>query len=95
MEEGRAVEQERTPREPKVAKGKPPGVFHKGKRAWQGSNKKRKDPQTPAQAVPLLPKTPGEEFGTPWLAVLNAWELEEALVGGEGGAVGGAGKVVE
>ena len=95
-EESGKVELARTPREPRVAKGKPPGGFHRvGQRAWQGFRQKRKIPQTPAQAVPLLPKTPGEEYGTPRVAELNAWDVEEALVGGEGGALGATGKVVE
>ena len=94
-EEAREVEPERTPREPKAARGRPSGRgFHRsGKRAWQGLQQKRKAPQTPAQAVPLLPITPGEEYGTPRLADLNAWEVEEALVGGGGGALGASGKV--
>ena len=93
-EETKKVEPERTPREPRVAKGKPPGRgFHRsGQRAWQGLQQKRKAPRTPAQAVPLLPKTPGEEYGTPRLADLNAWEVDEALVGGGGGALGVAGE---
>ena len=96
-EEAKEVEPERTPREPKAARGRPSGRgFHRsGKRAWQGLQQKRKAPQTPAQAVPLLPITPGEEYGTPRLADLNAWEVEEALVGGGGGALGDSGKVVE
>ena len=53
-EESGKVELARTPREPRVAKGKPPGGFHRGQRAWQGFCQKRKIPQTPAQAVPLL-----------------------------------------
>ena len=89
------MELARTPREPRVAKGKPPGGFHRGQRAWQGFRQKRKIPHTPAQAVPLLPKTPGEEYGTPRVADLNAWETEEALVGGGGGALGASGEVVE
>ena len=94
-EESGRVELARTPREPRAAKVKSPGGFHRGQRAWQGFRQKRKIPQTPAQAVPLLPKTPGEEYGTPRVAELNAWEMEEALVGGGGGALGASGKVVE
>ena len=96
-EEAKEVEPKRTPREPKAARGRSSGRgFHcSGKRAWQGLQQKRKAPQTPAQAVPLLPITPGEEYGTPRLADLNAWEVEEALVGGGGGALGASGKVVE
>ena len=96
-EETGKVEPARTPREPRVAKGKPPrGGFHRsGQRAWQGFRQKRKVPLTPAQAVPLLPKTPGEVYGTPRLAELNAWEVDQAFVGGGGGALGASGGVVE
>ena len=81
-EESGRVELARTPREPRAAKVKSPGGFHRGQRAWQGFRQKRKIPQTPAQAVPLLPKTPGEEYGTPRVVDLNAWETSARLWSG-------------